>query len=139
MPPNMQRYLPIVAVLLVLFLVLPHLLKKKSSSPTAKSQSAQMLDAVNLIDQGEQAFRTAQGRFTSHLSDLVSLRPRLGSDLANGFVVTLDAGTKGANYLEQVASANLIVVRARNGSKLVASSCVVVKSASGVACPAAAN
>jgi hypothetical protein len=134
-PPNLQRFLPIMIVLLLLLFVLPSILHKKSSGPTAKSQSAQTLDAANLIDQAEQAYKQAQGRYTSHLSDLVSLRPRLGRDLANGLVVTLDAGTKGVSYLAQVESVNLSLVRARNGDKLVANSCVVIKSASGVACP----
>jgi len=138
MPPNLQRYLPIGLVALLLLFVVPSILHKKSSGSgtSAKSQSAQTLNAANLIDQAEQAYKLAQGRFTAHLSDLVSLRPQLGHDLAGGPVVTLDAGTKGGSYLAQVESPNLSLVRARNGSKVVANSCTVVKSASGVTCPA---
>ena len=82
------------------------------------------------------AFPLAHGRFTPHLADLVPLHPRLATDLGIGLAVTLDAGTGGQGYLQRVASGVLSLVRARSGNKIVANSCLVVKSASGVACPA---
>ena len=137
MPANFQRLLPFILIGFVLLFVVPTLLKKKSSSASSsKTQAAQTIDAVNLIDQSEQSYRVAHGRFTPHLADLVPLHPRLATDLGIGLAVTLDAGTGGRSYLQQVASRVLSLVRARSGNKIIATSCLIVKSASGVACPA---
>ncbi len=136
MPPNLQRYLPVLLVVLLLLFVVPSLLKKKSHGPTAKTQAAQTIDAVNLIDQGEESYLSMHSRYTSHLADLVAVHPSLAADLASGLVVTLDASADGQSYVQLAHGAYLSFVRARNGAKLVASKCVVVKSASGVACPA---
>jgi len=136
-PANFQRFLPIILIGFVLLFVLPALLKKKSSSgSSSKTQAAQTIDAVNLIDRAEQSYRMAHGRFTPHLADLVPSHPRLATDFAIGLDVTLDTETGGQGYLQQVASSVLSLVRARSGNKVVAHSCLVVKSASGVACPA---
>ena len=137
MPANFQRFLPFILIGFVLLFVLPTLLKKKSSSgSSSKTQAARAIDAVNLIDQAEQSYRLAHARFTPHLADLVPFHPRLATDLGIGLTVTLDAGTGGKAYLQQVAGSVLSLVRARDGNKIVANSCRVVKSASGVACPA---
>jgi hypothetical protein len=64
------------------------------------------------------------------------LKPALATDLGIGVTVQVDAATDGKSYVAQIVSANLSLVRARTGTKLVNSSCVVVKSGSGVACPA---
>ena len=137
MPANFQRFLPIILIGFVLLFVLPGLLKKKSSSEySSKTQAAQTIDAVNLIDRAEQTYRIAHGRFTPHLADLVPSHPRLATDFAIGLDVTLDTETGGQGYFLRVASSALSLVRARSGNKVVANSCVVVKSASGVACPA---
>jgi len=136
-PANFQRFLPFILIGFVLLFVLPTLLKKKSSSgSSSKTQAARAIDAVNLIDQAEQSYRLAHGRFTPHLADLVPFHPRLATDLGIGLAVTLDVGTGGQGYLQRVASGVLSLVRARSGNKIVANSCLVVKSASGVACPA---
>ena len=137
MPANFQRFLPIIFIGFVLLFVLPGLLKKKSSSgSSSKTQAAQTIDAVNLIDRAEQSYRMAHGRFTPHLADLLPSHPRLATDFAIGLDVTLDTETGGQGYFLRVASSALSLVRARSGNKVVANSCLVVKSASGVACPA---
>ena len=127
--------MPILLIGFVLLFILPTLLKKKNSSATASTstQSAQTIEAMNLIDKGEQRYFSAHGRFTPHLADL--LTPRLATDLAIGLGVQLDVGTGGQNYLAQVQSDVLSLVRARNNTKLTAQSCLVVKSGSGVHCP----
>ena len=137
MPANLQRFLPFILIGFVLLFVLPAVLKKKSSSgSSSKTQSAQTIEAVNLIDQAEQSYWLAHGRFTPHLADLVPFHPRLATDLGIGLAVTLDVGTDGHRYVQRVASSVLSLVRARSGNKIVANTCLVVKSASGVACPA---
>jgi hypothetical protein len=134
-PPNIQRFLPFLVIAVVLLFVLPAVLKKKSSGPSAKTASAQTIDGANLVDQGEVAFKTANGHYTQHLADLVSLKTGLAADLAVGMSVQLDVSSDGQSYVAQVTSTNLSLVRARRGDKLVAQSCVVVKSGSGVKCP----
>ena len=137
MPPNFQRFLPIILIALVVFFLVPSLLKKHTSSgPSAGTRATQTIDAMNLIDKGEQVYKTAHGRFTAHLADLLPLNTRLARDLAIGLGVQLDVSTNGQNFLAQVASNVLSLVRARNGGKVTAQSCLVLKSGSGVKCPA---
>jgi hypothetical protein len=135
-PPNFQRFLPLVIIGALAIFVLPSLLKKHSSAPSAKTKATQTIDAMSLIDKGEQGYRAAHGRFTSHLADLLSANSRLAGDLAIGLDVQLDVSTDGQSFLARVAGDNLSLVRARNQSKVTARSCLVLKSGSGVKCPA---
>jgi hypothetical protein len=135
-PPNFQRFLPLVLIALVAFLLVPTLFKKHTAGPSASTRATQTIDAMNLIDKGEQGYKTAHGRFTPHLADLLPLNTRLASDLAIGLGVQLDVSTNGQRFLAQVASNVLSLVRARNGGKVTAQSCLVLKSGSGVKCPA---
>jgi len=139
MPPNLRRYMPIVLIAFVLLFILPTLLKKKSPSATASAgtTSAKTVDAMNVIDKGEQRYLALHGRFTPHVADLIS--SRLAADLAAGVTVQLDVGSDGHRFLAQVESDVLSLVRGRNGTKVTAQSCVVVKSGSGVGCPAPAG
>jgi hypothetical protein len=136
MPPNFKRFLPIVLIAVVFLFIVPTLFKKHASGPSTSTRATQTIDAMNLIDKGEQAYRTAHGRFTSHLADLLPLRKQLAGDLAIGLSVQLDASTNGQSFLAQVASDVLSLVRARGGVKVTAQSCLVLKSGSGVTCPA---
>ncbi len=136
MPPNFQRFLPFALMAVVLLFVVPALLKKHSSGPSVGARSAATIDAMNLIDKGEQHYKTANGRFTPHLADLLPLNTRLASDLAIGMGVQLDVGTSGQSFLAQVASDVLRLVRARSDNKVTAQSCLILKSGSGVKCPA---
>jgi hypothetical protein len=135
-PPNFQRFLPLVLIALVAFFFVPALLKKHTSGPSASTRATQTIDAMNLIDKGEQGYKTAHGRFTPHLADLLPLNTRLASDLAIGLGVQLDVSTNGQRFLAQVASNVLSLVRARNAGKVTAQSCLILKSGSGVKCPA---
>lgn len=135
-PPNFQRLLPLLLIFAVLVFLLPSLFRKhRSSGPSASTRAAQTIDAVRLIDQAEQNYKLAHQRYTSHLADLVPQHKRLADDLATGVSVQLDAGTDGQTYVAQVSSDVLSLVRARNGTKLTANSCLVLKSGSGVTCP----
>jgi len=110
--------------------------KKHTSGPSASTSATETIDAMNLIDKGEQGYKTAHGRFTPHLADLLPLNTRLASDLAIGLVVQLDVSANGQRFLAQVASNVLSLVRARNSGKVTAQSCLILKSGSGVKCPA---
>jgi hypothetical protein len=90
---------------------------------------------MNLIDKAEQGYKAAHRAYTSHLADLITVSRRLADDLVVGLSVQLDAGSNGQSFYAQVASDNLSLVRARDGKKLIANSCLILKSASGVTCP----
>ena len=139
MPPNFRRFLPFVLIALVFLFIVPTLFKKHASGPSTSTRAKQTIDAMNLIDKAEQSYRDAHGRFTSHLADLLPLRKQLASDLAIGLSVQLDASTNGQSFLARVASDVLSLVRARDGNKVTAQSCLILKSGSGVACPAPAK
>jgi hypothetical protein len=119
----------------VLLFVLPAILKKHTSGPNAKTRATDTIGALNLIDQGEQTFKAAQGRYTSHLADLVPGHKQLAADLAIGLDVSLDTSTDGQSYLARVSSDVVSLVRGRTGTKVTAKSCLVLKSGSGVNCP----
>jgi hypothetical protein len=136
MPPNFQRFLPFILIAAVVLFIVPQLLKKRTSGPSASTRAAQTIDAMNLIDKGEQSYKTAHGRFTVHLADLLPLNNRLASDLAIRLGVQLDVSTNGQRFLAQVASDVLSLVRARTDNKVTAQSCLILKSGSGVKCPA---
>ena len=124
----------------VLLFVLPTLLKKKSttSGPNAATRAAQTIDAMNLIDKGEQSYKAAHTGYTPHIADLLPMSRTLANDLVIGLAVQLDAGSNGQSFFAHVESDVLSLVRARNGKKLIASSCLILQSGSGVACPPAA-
>src|SRR5438270_12840003 len=107
---------------------------KQMAVPGTSTRATQTIDAMNLIDKGEQDYRAAHGRFTSHLADLLPLRKQLAGDLAIGLSVHLDASTNGQSFLAQVASDVLSLFRVRGGVKITAQSCLILKSGSGVTC-----
>src|SRR5438132_5365746 len=135
MPPNFRRFLPFVLIAAVVLFIVPQLLKKHSSGPSSSTRAAQTIDAMKLIDRGEQSYRAAHGRFTPHLADLLPINTRLASDLAIGLSVQLDVSTNGQSFLAEVAGNVLSLVRARSGGKINAQSCLILKSGSGVKCP----
>jgi hypothetical protein len=136
MQPNFRRFLPFVLIAAVVLFILPQLFKKHTSGSTVGARATTTIDAMNLIDKGEHAYKTSHPRFTTHLADLLLTNTRLASDLATPLSVQLDVSTNGQSFLAQVASDTLSLVRARSASKLTAQSCLILKSGSGVACPA---
>lgn len=137
MRPEFRRYLPLVLIAALAIFVLPSLLKKHSSAPSASTKATQTIDAMNLIDKAELSYKAAHSRFTPHLADLLSANTRLANDLAIGLSIQLDVSTDGQSFLAQARGDNLSLVRARNERKITAQSCLVLKSGSGVKCPVA--
>jgi len=136
----MRRYLPFVLIAFVVLIGAQALFKKKSTTgTTAAVVASATINAANLVDKGEQAYQTAHGRFTSNLADLLQLKPHLASDAALGVSFVVDASTDGHTYLAQVASSVLGLTRAFDDTKVTSQSCVILKSGSGVACPAAVH
>jgi hypothetical protein len=135
-PPNFRRFLPLILIAVFLLFLLPTLLKKKASSgPNTATRATQTINAMKLIDKGEQTYDTAHGAYTSHLADLLTISHGLANDLVIGLAVQLDAGSGGQSYYARVESDVLSLIRARNGKKLIANTCLILKSGSGVTCP----
>ena len=134
-PPEIRKFLPLIALALFAVLILPSILKGKKSSGTtsASTRAAATTSALNLIDTGEQSYRTAHSRYTDHVADV--LTPALADDLAIGLLVDLNVSTDGQTYYARVTSDVLSRLRARQGDKQIANSCIVVKSSKGVKCP----
>jgi hypothetical protein len=128
--------LPFILIAFVLLFVLPALLKKHTTGPNAKTRSTDTIGALTLIDKGEQSVMAAKGRYTSNLADLVPGHPLLAADLGIGLDVQLDASSDGQSYLARVSGDVISLVQARTGTKVTAKSCVVLKTGSGIACPA---
>jgi competence protein ComGC len=140
LPPNIQRFLPVIVIAVFLLIILPTLVKKHGTSgPNAATRSTQTIGAMNLIDKGEKAYLASHGHFTSHLADLIASSHGLAADLAIGLDAQVDVSSDGKTFLAQVSSDVLGLVRARDGGKILAQSCLVLKSGSGVACPAASR
>ena len=134
MPPNIQRFLPLLVIFAAVLFILPMISKKHSSGPSTKTKAASTLQAIDLVGKGELQYLTANGRYSSHVADLVALMPSLAAKLGGGVTVTIDVSTDGKTYFAQAASDSLSVTRARNESKVLASSCLSLKS--GANCPA---
>ena len=140
MQPNLRRLLPFILVALFLFVLLPGLLRKSSSSgPSSATLSQQTIAAMNLVDQAELRYKAAHGRYSGHLADLLSLNHALGAGLVDGVAIQLDVGTDGQSYFGKVQSNVITLVRAREAARTITRGCLVVKSSSGVKCPAAAT
>jgi hypothetical protein len=135
-PPNFQRFLPFILIAFVLLFVLPAVLKKHTTGPSAKTRSTDTIGAMALIDKGEQSFKAAKGRYTENLADLVPGHPLLASDIGIGLNVELSASTDGQSYAARVSSDVISLLRARTGARVTAKNCVVLKTGSGIACPA---
>jgi hypothetical protein len=132
--PDIRRFLPLLLIGLFALVVLPQLLKKHSSSTSASTKATQTYAALAAIDKAEQAYRAAHNRYTDQIADIVD--PALADDLARGLVVELGIGSDKQSYYAHVTSDVLSLVRARQGAKKIADSCVVVKSGGGVKCAA---
>ncbi len=136
MQPGMRRFLPLFLIAIFALFLLPTLLHRHSSGLSSKDRANLTLDAASRVDKAERAYRAANNKYTSSLADLVATDSKLANDLAAGVVVNLDAGTGGGSYVAQINSDQAALVRARNGDKVVANECLMLKS-SGVDCPTA--
>lgn len=133
-PPEIRRFLPLIALGLFAVLILPSILHKSSSGTPASTVATGTTSALSLIDTGEQTYKAGHGRYTDKVADL--LTPKLADDLGLGILVDIGISTDGQTYYGRVTSTALSLVRARQGDKQIADSCVVVKSGKGVSCPA---
>ena len=134
MPPQYRRFAPLLLIGALFLIVLPLVRRSHTSGLSNADRATATKAALGAIDRGEVGYRAAHGRYTSHLADLVAGDKKLAADLAVGLAVELDVGSNGNNYLVQVESSVLSLVRARTASRITADSCQIVKKGSGVDC-----
>lgn len=127
-PPNIQRYLPMLVIFAAILFILPQFTKKSSHGPSKGDRATATLEAINLVGNGEKAYLAAHGRYSSHLADLIATSPHLATDLASGVAVSLDVASDGKTFLAQATSDQLALVRSRTATHLLADSCTPLKS-----------
>jgi hypothetical protein len=124
----------IVALFLLLFILLPLLSKKSSTSLTDKDRALRADQALTRVMNAEAAYLKKYGKYAGHVSDLVPLAPRLAVDLTDG-VVTIQIDSSGDKaYLTQITSSVVAFSRAVVDGKVVAKSCLQLKSAGKAYC-----
>jgi len=124
----------IVALFLLLFILLPLLSKKSSTSLTDTDRAVRADQALTRVMNAEAAYLKKHGKYAGHLSDLVPLAPRLAVDLTDG-VVTIQIDSSGDKvYLVQVVSSVVSFSRTVVNGQIVAKSCLQLKSAGKAYC-----
>ena len=138
MNPNIQRFLPLLLIVFFLLFIVPALLHHSSSSKglTAAELSTQTIGAMTIVDRTETVFRTAHKSYSRNVADLLTLDNKLGTALGHGVIVSLDVSSNGQAYYASVGSSVIGLFRARNEGRRILNSCLVLRSGSGVACPA---
>jgi hypothetical protein len=134
---DMRRFLPIILLAFAALFILPQLFKGGSSSKTLSSKERATLtrDAMLRIDKGEKDSFAKTGQYSDRLADLVVRDKVLARELTVPLVIDLSTGAGGKSYVVTVSSDVLSVSRARNGAKVVSSSCRQLKSRIGYSCP----
>ena len=92
---------------------------------------------MTIVDRTENVFRAAHKSYSQNVIDLLTLDNKLGTALGNGVIVSLDVSSNGQAYYASVGSSVIGLFRARDEGRLILKSCLVLRSGSGVACPAA--
>jgi hypothetical protein len=124
----------IVALFLVLFIVLPLISKRSSTSLTDKDRALRADQALTRVMKAEGSYLEKNGRYAGHVADLIPLSPKIAVDLTDG-VVTIQIDSSGdKTYLVQVASSVVTFSRTVVNGKIVTRSCLQLKSAGKAYC-----
>ena len=119
----------IVGLFLLLFILLPLLSRKSSSSLNDNDRALRTNQALVRIENAESSYLKTNGRYTGHLADLAPIAPAIVTDLSDGVVsISVDSNNNKA-YLVQVASTVLSFTRAYQDGKIVKKTCLQLKSA----------
>jgi hypothetical protein len=133
---DMRRFLPIILLAFAALFILPQLFKGSSSKTlSSKDRAVMTRDAMLRIDSAEKAVFAKAGRYTDSLADLVVGDKVLARELTVPLDIDLNTGGEGKSYVVTVSSDVLSVARARNGGKVVSSSCRTLRSRIGYKCP----
>ncbi len=128
--PNLGRspLLIILVLFLFLFILLPLLNRKSSSSLTDKDRALRTQQALTRAMDAEQAYFAQHKHYTDHVSDLIAISPKIQTDLIDGFSVQVDS-SGGPSYFVQVSSTVVAFSRVVRDGKVVAHTCLQLKSA----------
>jgi hypothetical protein len=119
----------IVALFFLLFIVLSVINRKSSTSLNDTDRAVRTTQALTRVMNAETAYFAKNGKYAGHIADLVPFAPKLAVDLTDGVVtIAVDSGEDKV-YLVQVASTVLSFSRAVESGKVVAKSCLQLKSA----------
>jgi hypothetical protein len=133
---DMRRFLPIILIAFAALFILPQLFKGGGSKTlSSKDRAAMTRDAMLRIDKGEQAAFAKTGKYTDSLAEFVVADKVLARELTVPLTIDLSTGDGGTSYVVTVSSDVLSVARARNGKKVVSSTCRQLKSRIGYKCP----
>jgi hypothetical protein len=124
----------IVALFLLLFILLPLLTKKSSTSLSDTDRAVRADQALMRVMKAEATYLAKHNRYAGHVADLIPLAPKIAVDLTDG-VVTIELDSSGDKvYLTQVASSVVTFSRTVVSGKVVARSCLQLKSAGKAYC-----
>jgi hypothetical protein len=119
----------IVALFLLLFIVVPFISRRSSTSLNDTDRALRTQQALTRVMTAEAAYLEKHGRYVGHVADLVPLAPKIAIDLTDG-VVTIEIDSSGDKvYLVQVASSVVTFSRTVVNGQIVARSCLQLKSA----------
>jgi hypothetical protein len=133
---DMRRFLPIILIAFAALFILPQLFKGSGSKTLSSKDRALMTrDAMLRIDSAQKASFAKSAKYTDSLADLVVADKVLAKELTVPLTIDLSTGAGGKSYVVTVSSDVLSVSRARNGAKVVSSSCRALKGRIGYKCP----
>lgn len=133
--PNLGRspLLIILVLFLFLFILLPLLNRKSSTNLTDKDRALRTQQALTRAMDAEETYFKANQHYTEHVSDLIAISPKIQTDLIDGFPVQVDS-SGGSSYFVQASSTVVQFSRVVKDGKIVAKTCLQLKSAADTYC-----
>ena len=119
----------ILVLFLFLFILLPLLNRSKGKNLTDKERAQRTTQAMARATTAERTFFVANKRYTDHVADLIPLSPKMSVDISDGFGVQLDSSLDGKTYFAQLTSTVLTLNQTIRNGKVVAKTCLALKSA----------
>jgi hypothetical protein len=124
----------IVALFLLLFIVVPLITKKSSTSLNDTDRAVRTQQALTRVMNAETAYLAKYGHYAGHVADLIPLDNKIAVDLADGVVSTQIDSSGDKTYLVQVGSTVVTFNRTVVNGKVVAKTCLQLKSAASKYC-----
>jgi len=119
----------ILVLFLFLFILLPLINRGKSSSLSDGDRALRTKQALDRVMGAEQRYFARNKHYADHLADLIPFAPKLAVDLADGLVSIQIDSSGDKTYLVQVGSSVASFNRTVTSGKVVAKSCLQLKSA----------
>lgn len=126
----------IVALFLLLFIVVPFITKKSSTSLNDSDRVVRTQQALTRVMNAETAYLGKHGKYAGHVADLIPLAPKIAVDLADGIVSIQIDSSGDKTYLVQVVSSVVSFSRTVVDGQVVAKAktCLQLKSVASKVC-----